>query len=259
MQRAAHSAFIACLLLSELPAEAQWIKWTDATKNHDWANPANWLPSREPTKNDDGVDLASLPGPIIAHSSGAVKSFVNIGTGGDAMLTIGPGGRLTAKVAMSLGCADGVAGTLVMAPGSHLQVDQLYVGNGGASYGGKGRLILNGGTIHCTYFSVLRARALKSEAHVTLNAGVVNCWDFIVHRDSIVPPTIDIHKGKLVQRRNDLARIKQWVHSKWIVGFGGKGDVHVVFDTPEHPECTVVWATPRPKQPPTDSANQPRD
>ena len=248
---------IALFALEGTRSDAQWIKWNDANGNHQWSDPANWLPARVPGKGDDGVDLASLPGPTITETIAEVKSFVSIGTGHDAMLTIGDGGRLTANVAVSLGCTNGVTGTLVMQPNSHLAANQVYIGNGGRAFGGKGRLILNGGTIKCTHFSVLRARALHSEAHVTLNDGVIDCWDFYLNRDSIIPPRVDLRRGKIVQRRNDVARIRGWIHSKWIVAYNGKGDVHVVFDPPEHPDCTLVWATLRPPGHESDARPQP--
>jgi hypothetical protein len=61
-------------------------------------------------------------------------------------------------------------------------------------------------------------------------------------RDCIIPPEVDIREGKIVQSRNEVQRFKDWVHSKWIVGYGGKGEVVIAFDTADHPNCTVITA-----------------
>ena len=225
-----------------ITTSAQWLNWTDETNNHRWSDDRNWNLSRRPLATDDGVALAALPGPTISGTAAAVQGFVNVGAGGDARLTITNKGSLTVKIAVTLGCSDGATGTLVMEPGSQLKADQIYIGNGGADFGARGVLMLNGGTIDCTHFSVLRARALRSEARVSLMDGTVRCWDFFLNRDSIRPPRVDIWRGKIVQRRNDVKRIQDWVHSKWIVGYGGKGRVIVEFDTPAHPACTVIRA-----------------
>ncbi|MEE3373173.1 MAG: hypothetical protein VX346_27815 [Planctomycetota bacterium] len=95
---------------------------------------------------------------------------------------------------------DGVTGKLVVPPKSHLEANQVVAGND----------------------------------------GIIDCWDFYLNRDSIIPPRVDLRNGRGPQRRNDVVRIKSWIHSKWIIGDGGKGEVEVVFAPPEHPDCTVI-------------------
>jgi len=224
----------------------QWQDWTDAKETHRWKDPGNWTTDLVPTVETEGVVLKSLPGPTITGTA-AVKSFVRIGADKDSRLTISKGGSLTVKTAVALGCTDKVTGTLVMSKGSSLNVHQFYLGTGGRTasdkaLSGKGQLLMGGGTIECTYFIVARIGNLGAEGSALLKAGTVKCWDFNMSRDCIIPPRVDIWDAMIVQSRNDVKRVKDWVHSGWIVGFGGKGEVVVDFDTADHPNCTVITA-----------------
>ena len=223
-------------------ASAQWLTWTDKSGNQRWNDKRNWNLLRLPTPKDVGVTIDSSRGAVL-NKRAELKAFVNLGATKSGKLRIAKGGELNVKIALSLGCRDGVEGTLVMDKGSKLLANQIYIGNGARSWGGRGRLIMNGGRIKCTYFSVLRAGALKSRAHVTLKGGVVNCWDFMLCRDSIIPPKVDIAGGKVIQRRNDVKRIKDWIAARWLIAYGGRGKLTVKWDPPEHPGCTVVTAT----------------
>ena len=238
--RLAHSVLI--VLVFCFDAAGQWNNWTDATGTHRWNDPENWTAKQVPTADTDGVALGSFPGPIISGTAEMVKAFVSIGTVKDSQLTISQGGSLHVKTAVALGCTDKVTGTLVMEQGTSLTVDQIYIGTGGKGFGGKGHVLLDGGTINCTYFAVARGGDLQAEGSALLKSGTLNCWDFSMSRDCIIPPRVDIWGGKIVQSRDDVKRVRDWVHSRWIVGYGGKGEVIVEFDTDEHPDCTVITA-----------------
>ena len=230
------------LLLFGGRVSGQWQDWTNANQTHRWNDPENWSTKQIPTAETDGVALNVLPGPQISKTAAAVKGFVNIGATCDSQLIISQGGSLQVETAVALGCADKVKGMLVMQEGSSLTVDQVYVGIGAKDFGGKGHVVLEGGTINCTYFAIARGGDLRAEGSLLLKGGTLHCWDFSMSRDCIIPPRADIWDGKIVQSRNDVKRVKDWVHSKWIVAYGGKGKVIVEFDTAEHPGCTVIHA-----------------
>jgi len=224
----------------------EWQDWTGANQTRRWHDPANWTTDRVPTAENQGVRLKSLPGPTITETATA-GDMLNIGDSKDSRLTISDGGSVTAKTAVALGCTDKVTGTLIMEQGSSLKGHQFYLGLGGRKASGeavrgKGHFRMEGGTLECTYFIVARIGDLGAEGSALLKAGTVKCWDFNMSRDCIIPPRVDIWDAMIVQSRNDVKRVKDWVHSGWIVGFGGKGEVVVDFDTADHPNCTVITA-----------------
>ncbi len=236
------------VLVSCLSASANWQEWTDANGTHRWNDAGNWTTDQVPSPQTNGVALNSLPGPTISGFDAVVKDFVTIGSLADSNLTISNGGSLKAKLAVTLGYneltapEDIVTGTLLIEKGSSMTVDQVYIGTGNKGSVGKGHLILDGGTINCTYFVVARLNDKRAEGSALLKSGTIECLDFNMGQDTAVPPKVDIWDGKIVQRRNDVERVKDWVRSKWIVGYGGKGVVVVQFDTDEHPGCTVITA-----------------
>ena len=230
------AAMVAVLCFSS-HARGQWQEWTDASETQNWNDPGNWTGNQVPGPQTDGVTVQRIPGPTISDMDAVVKSFVQIGVDNDGELTIGEGRSLDVKIAVAIGCTDKAGGTLIMQKGSALKADQLYIGNHG-----KAHLTLDGGRIDCTHFVVARSGYLGPVSTVLLKSGAVYCFSFVMGRDSIIPPEVDIREGKIVQSRNEIQRFKDWVHSKWIVGYGGKGEVVIAFDTADHPNCTVVTA-----------------
>jgi len=195
--------------------QAVVVAWTDATGDHNWLTPANWVLGILPTFVDEAV-IDLLPGPTIGNEGDVTTYRVRVGDTTTGALTV-DGGTLTTTAWINIGNGTNGQGTLNMISGTITAGSNLRVGNNGS-----GILNMTGGTITITGELRIPTTA-SSTGHVNLDGGIITANTFVMRPAASSVGTMDVGAGTLIINGDKLMLVQGYIDNGWITAYAGSG------------------------------------
>jgi hypothetical protein len=169
--------------------------------------------------NGPGNLIVVNGGSLITSNYAGGNSWNAFGYNSLARIEIVNGGSMTISNHLWVAQNAGAITTFVMNGGTATVLGMLGVGwNGGASFAGRGAILMNGGTLNLAQWNPTSTMGPNSN--------------------------LDIRRGTVVITGNQVDSVNNFIAAGQITGYGGVGSVGVVYDTNNNQTILTATTTP---------------